>query len=143
MESEIDKTKETKTPLTEEKGSEKIYKIVYSSYGYIKILEKDLNNKELSFYNFTKYKNHNMNYLTGTIFKENIKQYINIRIKFFSENRKIVTLEKIDFNSKLNIILEKLFIGNNANNIENIKKYTLNSQFRLYSCVKGLRELNK
>lgn len=142
MESEIDKTNETKTPLTEEKGSEKIYKIVYSSYGYIKILEKDLNNKELSFYNFTKYKNDNMNYLTGTIFKENIKQYINIRIKFFSENRKIVTLEKIDFNSKLNIILEKLFIGNNANNIENIKKYTLNSQFRLYSCVKGLRELN-
>ena len=110
MESEIDKTKETKTPLTEEKGSEKIYKIVYSSYGYIKILEKDLNNKELSFYNFTKYKNDNMNYLTGTIFKENIKQYINIRIKFFSENRKIVTLEKIDFNSKLNIILEKLSI---------------------------------
>ena len=76
------------------------------------------------------------------IFKENVKQYIDIRIKIFTENRKIISLERIDVNSKLNIILEKLFINDTSNNKENIRKYTLNSQFRLYSCEKGLRELN-
>ena len=143
MDSEIDKVIETnKTPLTEEKEKEKIYKIFYSPYGYIKILEEDFNNHQLSFYNFTQYKNDNMNYLIGTIFKENIKQYIDIRIKIFTDNRKIISLERIDVNSKLNVILEKLFINDTSNNKENIRKYTLNSQFRLYSCEKGLRELN-
>ena len=143
MESEIGKANEAnKTPLTEDNEKEKIYKTVYSPYGYINILEEDLNNSQLSFYNFTQYKNDNKDYFIGTIFKGNIKQYIDIRIKIFSDNRKIITLEKIDINSKLNIIIEKLFITDTSSNKENIQKYTLNSQFRLYSCEKGLRELN-
>ena len=133
-----------KTPLMDNNEKEKIYKILYSPYGYIKVLEQDLNNNQLSFYDFIQHKKGNVNNcLFGKIFKNNIKEYININIKFFSYNRKIISLEKIDVNSKMNILIEKLFINNdNNNNKENLKKYTKNSQIRLFSCKKGLRELN-
>ena len=137
------------TPIKENKEKEKTYKILYSSYGYIKILEDDLNDNKLQNYRFIQYKENNMNnYFIGSIYKENIKDHINLRIKHFSGKRKTVLIEKIDINSKLGVLVEKLFIDNdnkdiNKENLDNIKKeYTKNSQFRLYSCSKGLRELN-
>jgi hypothetical protein len=50
----------------------------------------------------------------------------------------------IDIYSKLNILIEKLFLDENNNKQESFsdKKYTKNTQHRLYSCKKGLRELN-
>ena len=37
-------------------NEEKKYIIVYSSYGYLKILEKELSNKLLTIYNFIQYR---------------------------------------------------------------------------------------
>ena len=136
------------TPLKEDKEKEKIYRILYSSYGYIKILEDDLNNNKSQNYNFIQYKENNIdNYFLGSIFKDNFKDNINLKIKYFSGKRKTVLFEKININSKLNILVEKLFLDDNKDNdkenLDNIKKvYTKNSQYRLYSCNRGLRELN-
>ena len=123
------------------------FKIVYSPYGYVKILEDDINNNTLTLYKFVQYKNINNdnNFMLGTIFKNNIKQNINIKVKDFSGKRKIVLFENIDINSKLNILIENLFLDEKNNREENFsdKKYaTKNTQHRLFSCKKGLRELN-
>ena len=145
MNSGEDKTNEAnRTPLKENNEKEKIYKIVYSNYGYLKILEEDLNNNELFLYKFIQYKKDNLNnYLIGTIFKDNVKQNINLRIKNFLGKRDIVLLENIDVNSKLNTLIEKIFFYDNTNNNkENMQKLTKNSQFRLFSCKTCLRELN-
>ena len=149
MSSNEDKIPEkTEKLLNENNIEEKKYKIVYSPYGYLKILEKDINNNQLSLYNFIQYKNsYSDNYFKGSVHKDNIKEYIDIRVKYFTGNRKIVTFEKININSKLNILIEKLFIDDTINNdkknlINNDKKYTKNSQHRLYSSIRGLRELN-
>ena len=136
-----------KMPLNQNNKEENKYEIVYSPYGYLKILKEDINNNSLTLYKFIQYKNSNntTNFLFGTIFKNNIKQHIDIRVKYFSGNRKIVLFEKININSKLNILIEKLFINENNNNMENInysKKFTKNTQHRLYSCKKGFHELN-
>ncbi len=142
---EDEANKSNETPLKENDEKEKKYKIVYSTYVYLKILDKDLNNKKLSLYKFTQYKNDNFNnnYLLGTIFKDNIKQNINLRIKYFSGKREIVLLENIDINSKLNTLIEKIFFNDNTSNSkENIQKLTKKSQFRFFSCKTCLRELN-
>ena len=137
-----------KDSLNNNNKEEKKYKIVYSPYGYIKISEEDINNNSLTIYKFVQYKNSNNdndnNCMLGTIFKNNIKQNINIKVKYFSGNRKMVLFENIDINSKLNILIEKLFLDEKNNKQENFndKKYTKNTQHRLYSCKKGLRELN-
>ena len=114
------------------------YIIFYSSYGYIQILEKDVNDNSLTIYKFIQYGNNsNNNCLRGSIFKNNIKDKINIRLKSFSGSRKIISLEKVNIYSKVNILIENIPNENN-----NIKKNTKNTQHRLYSCLKGLRELN-
>ena len=115
------------------------YTIFYSSYGYIKILQKDINNNSLTLYNFIQYDNNNIsnNSLIGTIYKNNIQENIKIRIKYFSGSRKLIPLEKININSKLNILLENIPNENKFNKI-----YTTHSQCRLYSSKIGLRELN-
>ena len=104
------------------------FKIVYSPYGYVKILEDDINNNTLTLYKFVQYKNINNdnNFMLGTIFKNNIKQNINIKVKYFSGKRKIVLFENIDINSKLNILIENLFLDEKNNREENFsyKKYT-------------------
>ena len=122
---------------------EKKYIIVYSSYGYIKIAEKDLNNNSLTIYEFIQYKgtiNNPDNALKGWIFKNNFKDSIDIKVKYFQNKRNLFSFEKININSKINILVENLFIQEDPNNMT--KKYTKNSQFRLYSCKSGLRELN-
>ena len=120
------------------------YRIVYSPYGYIKILEKDLSDNSLTLYNFIQYKNKinniSNNYFEGTIFKNNIQNDINIRLKYFSGSRKVISLEKININSKLNILAEKIPIEDIDNYDK--KNLTKNSQHRLFSCKTGLRELN-
>ena len=115
------------------------YKIFYSSYGYIQILEKDVNDNSLTIYKFIQYGNNSNsnNCLQGSIFKNNIKDNINIRLKYFCGSRKIISLEKINIYSKINILVENIPNENN-----NSKKNTINTQHRLYSCLKGLRELN-
>ena len=136
-----------KITLNQNNKEENKYEIVYSPYSYLKILNEDINNNLLNLYKFIQYKNSNntTNFLFGTVFKNNIKQHINIRAKYFSGNRKVVLFEKISINSKLNILIEKLFINESNNNKENLscsQKFTKNTQHRLYSCKKGLRELN-
>lgn len=101
----------------------------------------------MTLYKFIQYKNSNntTNCLLGTIFKNNIKQQINIRVKYFSGNRKVVLFEKISINSKLNILIENLFLNesnNDKGNLNSSPKFTKNTQHRLYSCKKGFYELN-
>ena len=131
----------SKKEVEEKTNQEKIqnkYKIFYSDYGYIKIKEKDINNKKLNIYDFIKYENNNNNNsLIGSIYKKNIKDNINIKLKFFIGSRKVISLEKISIYSKINILLEHIPI----NNVDSIN-YSKNSQHRLYSCKTGLRELN-
>ena len=135
-----------KDSLNNDNKEKNKYKIVYSQYGYIKILEEDINNDTLTLYKFVQYKNtdNDNNCMLGTIFKNNIKQNINIKVKYFLGNRKMVLFENIDIYSKLNIFIEKLFLDEKNNKQDNFndKKYTKNTQHRLYSCKKGLRELN-
>ena len=117
---------------------EQKYKIFYSSYGYLKILQKDIDNNLLTIYNFIQYDNKiNTNCLKGSIYKNNIKENIKIRLKYFSGKRELLSLENIDINSKINILIEKIPYDN-----INLKGYNKNSQCRLYSCKTGLRELN-
>ena len=135
--------KEKNNELKQNNASENKYKIVYSPYGYIKILEKDISNNSLTLYNFFQYKNNinniSNNYFVGTIYKNNIKNDISIKLKYFFGSRKIISLEKININSKLNILVEKI-PNEDIDNYD--KKLTKNSQHRLYSCKTGLRELN-
>ena len=134
-----DNTKETLKGNNEEKN----YIIVYSSYGYLKILEKDLNNNLLAAFNFIQYKaaiNKYFNPLKGFIFKDNIKETINVKVKYFHSKRSLITFDNIKINSKINILIENLYQKEDQNNLP--KKYTKNSQHRLYSCKTDLRELN-
>ncbi len=136
--------KENNNELKQNKSLENKYKIVYSLYGYIKILEKDIADKSLTLYNFFQYKNSinniSNNYFIGTIYKNNIKNDISIKLKYFFGSRKVISLDKISINSKLNILAEKIPIED-IDNYDN-KKLTKNFQHRLYSCKTGLRELN-
>ena len=124
-------------------NDEKKYIIAYSSYGYLKILEEELRNNLFTILKFIQYKtviNNNFNPLTGFIFKDNIKETINVKVKYFHNKRSLILFDKININSKINILIENLYQNEEPNNIP--KKYTKNSQYRLYSCKTELRELN-
>ena len=136
------KANDNKNESLKNNNKEKKFKIFYSSYGYIKIFEEELSNELATIYKFIQYKyNQNINYLLkGFIFKNNIKDIINIKVKYFHSKRSLILFDKIDINSKINILIEKLFQNEDPKDIT--KKYTKNSQYRLYSCKTGLRELN-
>ena len=114
----------------ENNKEENEYNVFYSIYGYIKIKKKDIDNTSLSLYKFIQY---GKNILSGTIYKNNIKDNINLRLKNFYGPKEFVSIEKININSKINILLEKM-----PSDI----LYTENSQHRIYSCKSELRELN-
>ena len=137
IEEEKENNKTTKG-IEEEKNNV----IVYSSYGYLNILENDLNNDLLNVYYFTQFKNDksSKNLLKGSIYKNNIKFNINIKIKYFISKRQLIKYDNIDINTKINTLIEKLFINEDPKSLN--KKYTKNSQYRLYSCKTALRELN-
>jgi len=131
--------KENNNELKQNKSLENKYKIVYSLYGYIKILEKDIADKSLTLYNFFQYKNSinniSNNYFIGTIYKNNIKNDISIKLKYFFGSRKVISLDKISINSKLNILAEKIPIED-IDNYDN-KKLTKNQIFSIdYTLVK-------
>ena len=137
-----DKKEENKETL-KETNKEIKYIIVLSSYGYLKISEEELNNNLLTIYKFIQYKttiNNNENLLEGFIYKDNIKQTIDVKVKCFQNKRNLTSFDKININSKINILIENLFSKEEQNNLP--KKFTKNTQHRLYSCSKGLRELN-
>jgi len=129
------------------KGDNNKYKIFLSSYGYIQILEEDILNNTSELYSFIQYKCDNNNNdigFKGTIHKNNFKDKINFKVKYFFNERKLVSFENIDINSKMGIIImESLFSKKDITNVlDVIKGYTKNKQHRLYSCKSGLRELN-
>ena len=119
------------------------YIIVYSSYGYLQISEEDLKNNSLMIFKFIQYKpniNNSKNLLKGFIYKDNFKETINIKVKYFHSKRNLISFDKININSKINILIENLFSKEDPNNLP--KKFTKNTQHRLYSCKTDLRELN-
>ena len=133
---------DNKNDSLKDNKKEKKYKIFYSSYGYLKISEDELSNEKATIYKFIQYKyDKNINYLLyGSIYKNNIKDNINIKVKYFHSKRSLISFDKININSKINILIEQLFQNEDPKNLS--KKYTKNSQYRLYSCKTGLRELN-
>ena len=93
-------------------NEEKKYIIVYSSYGYLKIPEEELSNNLLTILNFIQYKtiiNNNFNPLKGFIFKDNIKETINVKVKYFHNKRSLILFDKININSKINILIDNLY----------------------------------
>ena len=141
-----EKSEELNINILKENNEQNKYKIIYSSYGYINILEEDLKNNLLTMYKFIQYKNNLLNsdtknnLLKGFIFKDNIKDTINIKVKYFHSKRKLISFNKMNIHSKINILVPALFQTEEYDN--NQMKYTKNSQYRLYSCKSGLRELN-
>ena len=139
----MNEKQENTSDTLKENNEEKKYIIVYSSYGYLKILENELSNNLLTIYNFFQYKAFENNFFTplkGFIFKDNIKETINVKVKYFHSKRNLTSFDKININSKINILIENIYQKEDQNNLP--KKYTKNSQHRLYSCKTDLRELN-
>ena len=97
----MDDIKEILKDTLKGNNPEKKYIIVYSSYGYIKIAEKDLNNNSLTIYEFIQYKgtiNNPDNALKGWIFKNNFKDSIDIKVKYFQNKINLFSFEKIASN---------------------------------------------
>jgi hypothetical protein len=123
--------KKEKEEKKENDKKENEYNIFYSIYGYIKIKKKEIDDTSLSLYKFIQY---GKNILSGTIYKNNIKDNIDLRLKNFYGSKDFISVTKININSKINILLENIS--------SDIIKYTKKSQQRIYSCKSELRELN-
>ena len=93
----------TNNNLKQNNEEETKYKIFYSQYGYIKILEKDISNNILVLFNFIQYKNNNSRNeaFVGTIYKNNIKDNINIRLKYFSGSRNMTLIGQSGISKQL------------------------------------------
>ena len=121
----MDEKEEKSKDTIKGNNEETKYIIVYSSYGYLKISEKELNNDLLTIYKFIQYKtsiNNEDNLLRGFIYKGHIKSDINLKIKYFQNKRSLISFNKININDKINILIENLFKNEEPKNIP--KKYT-------------------
>ena len=130
--------------------------IYYSSYGYIKINQSELNknNKLLKFVQYRQAPFKPEAFLKGTIYIDNISKEINIQIKTFFKERLIYKIEKINIYSPLHLAVEKLFYLQKKENEkekdkkdekkeENLEHITSQSQYRIFSCHKNIHELNQ
>jgi hypothetical protein len=124
----------------------KEFLVYYSSYGYIKIFQIDVDkrNKLLKFIQYKQIPFRPEECLKGTIYFEKLIKNINIRIKTFFNQRKIFTIEKIGIYSPLHLAIQKLFDQIKDENKKEKKDYiTSQSQYRLYSCYKRIHQLNQ
>ena len=121
----MDEKEEKSKDTIKGNNEETKYIIVYSSYGYLKISEKELNNDLLTIYKFIQYKtsiNNEDNLLRGFIYKGHIKSDINLKIKYFQNKRSLISFNKININDKINILIENLFKNEEPKNMTLIKK---------------------
>ena len=128
------------------KKARKEFLVYYSSYGYIKIMQIDVDkgNKLLKFIQYKQIPFRYEECLKGTIYFEQLIKNINIRIKTFFNERQIFTIEKIDIYSPLHLAIIKLFEQiKNENKKEKTEYITSQSQYRLYSCYKKIHQLNQ
>jgi hypothetical protein len=127
--------------------------IYYSSYGYIKILKpekpEEKTNNELLKFTQIKISNNLKTPIKGTIYHKNLRNTINIKIKTFFNERETYTIDKIDIHSPLHTAVEKLFAQRNQNKKEenslsssNIEYLNAKSQYRIFSCIRSIHELN-
>ena len=119
----MDEKEEKSKDTIKGNNEETKYIIVYSSYGYLKISEKELNNDLLTIYKFIQYKtsiNNEDNLLRGFIYKGHIKSDINLKIKYFQNKRSLISFNKININDKINILIENLFKNEEPKNIQKI-----------------------
>ena len=118
----------------------------YSPYGYIKINKSDIQkgNKLLKFISYQQIPFKAEDCLKGTIYLENLKKEINIRIKTFFNDREIYKIEKVDIYSHLHLAIKKIFEQKkNETKNEVIKEHiTSQSQYRIFSCHKNIHQLN-
>ena len=138
-----------KDKQAQNKKGKRDFIIYYSSYGYIKIYQSEINknNKLLKFIQFRQIPFKPEDCLRGTIFLDNIIREINVQIKTFFNERRIYKIEKININSPLHLVVQKLFEKKKIEE-ENVKKegkieyITSLSQYRLFSCNKDIHQLN-
>lgn len=131
--------------------------VLYSSYGYIRVSLKELNDKNISLYNFSQYKQNSYNIVNnnepnndykstfhGSINKNNTKNNINIRIKTLSGDRKIYEIKNQSINTSLNTLIDKLMEQKLNNNIN--KKLNDDNNFYIdnnYNKNEKQKELTK
>ena len=138
-----------KDKQAQNKKGKRDFIIYYSSYGYIKINQSEINknNKLLKFIQYRQIPFKPEDCLRGTIFLDNIIREINVQIKTFFNERRIYKIEKININSPLHLVVQKLFEKKKIEE-ENVKKegkieyITSLSQYRLFSCNKDIHQLN-
>jgi len=138
-----------KDKQAQNKKGKRDFIIYYSSYGYIKINQSEINknNKLLKFIQFRQIPFKPEDCLRGTIFLDNIQKEINVQIKTFFNERRIYKIEKININSPLHLAVQKLFEKKKIEE-KNVKKegkieyITSLSQYRLFSCNKDIHQLN-
>ena len=140
---------------------QKNFLIFYSSYGYIKVTlsEYKKNPHLLKFIQYREIPYKPEDCLIGTIYHKNVKKEINIKIKTFFNERAIYTIEKFPIFLSLHSAVQKLFdqIKEKKEKIDTkeeksetkeekeeiIKEHiTSQSQYRIYSCLKKIHQLN-
>ena len=143
-----------KDKQSQKQKNKRDFVLYYSSYGYIKINQSEINknNKLLKFIQYRQIPFKPEDCLRGTIFLDNIKKLINIKIKTFFNERNIYKIEKIDINSSLHSAVQRLFEQHKKEKeTENItkekKEYEIEhissqSQYRIFSCHKNIHQLN-
>ena len=138
-----------KDKQAQNKKNKRDFILYYSSYGYIKINQSEINknNKLLKFIQYRQIPFKPEDCLRGTIYLDNIKKEINIQIKTFFNERKIYKIEKININSPPHLAVQKLFEqkkteAENTTKKDKIELITSQSQYRIFSCNKNIHQLN-
>ena len=138
-----------KDKQAQNKKNKRDFILYYSSYGYIKINQSEINknNKLLKFIQYRQIPFKPEDCLRGTIYLDNIKKEINIQVKTFFNERNIYKIEKININSPLHLVVQKLFEQKkteveNTTKKDKIELITSQSQYRIFSCNKNIHQLN-
>ena len=129
------------------KKNKREFLVYYSPYGYIKIKKSDIikGDKLLKFISYRQIPFKIEDCLKGTIYFENLKKEVNIRIKTFFNDREIYVIEKVDIYTPLHLVIKKIFEQKKKEKTNEVIKehITSQSQYRIFSCHKKIHQLNQ
>lgn len=107
----------------------------YTTYGYIEINHSDYINQQNNVFKFTTKKKH----LEGSVHRSSLKNTITIYLKTFHGNRNKYTFS-LDINESISHIVSLLH--NEESTLAPEKAWGKGTQYRLYSLIPKLREIN-